>query len=77
MRGTLFLFLLLSFEGLGQKFSIVLGRPTDKSITASVLFDQNTDYYLEYGTSTGVYATKSSIYAGVNGVPEELSLIHI
>ena len=74
MRGTLFLFLLLSFAGLGQKFSVILGRPTDKSITASVLFDQNTDYYLEYGTSTGVYATKSSIYAGINGVPEEIDI---
>jgi phosphodiesterase/alkaline phosphatase D-like protein len=74
MRGALFLFLLLSFAGLGQKFSIILGRPTDKSITASVLFDQNTDYYLEYGTSSGVFATKSSIYAGASGVPEEIEI---
>jgi len=74
MRGTLFLFVLLSYSAVSQKFSVILGRPTDKSITASVVFDQNTDYFLEYGTSTGVYTTKSSIYAGVTGVPEEIEI---
>ena len=74
MRSILILMLVISFVCTGQKYSIILGRPTDKSITASVLLDQNSDYYLEYGTSAGVYGTKSAIYSGVATVPEEIEI---
>jgi len=46
----------------GQNFSIILGRPTDKSVTLSILFDQNTDYYIEYGTVPGVYGKTTTNY---------------
>ena len=42
-------------------FSIILGRPTNTTITANILFDQNVQFYLEYGTQTGVYSQTSSI----------------
>ena len=69
--------LVISFVCTGQKYSIILGRPTDKSITASVLLDQNSDYYLEYGTSTGVYGTKTAIYSGVATVPEDIEISNL
>ncbi len=47
---------------MGQNYSIILGRPTDKSISVSLLFDQNTDFYIEYGTSAQTYTKTSSTY---------------
>ncbi len=62
----LFFILLIACLGnhklLGQNYSIILGRPTDKSISVSLLFDQNTDFYIEYGTSTQTYNKTSSTY---------------
>jgi len=43
-----------------QNYSIILGRPTDKSISISLLFDQNADFYIEYGTSSQTYNKSSS-----------------
>jgi hypothetical protein len=31
-----------------QNKSIILGRPSDVAITASILFDQNVNFYLEF-----------------------------
>ena len=65
MRKLFFIFL-VAFLGnqklLGQNYSIILGRPTDKSISVSLLFDQNTDFYIEYGTSAQNYTKTSSTY---------------
>ena len=62
----LFFILLVACLGnqklLGQNYSIILGRPTDKSISVSLLFDQNTDFYIEYGTSAQTYTKTSSTY---------------
>jgi PKD repeat protein len=41
-------------------FGIVLGRPTDSSIAASVVADPGTDVYLEYGTASGAYSNQTS-----------------
>lgn len=49
------IFLLVSCSLSSQTYSIILARPTDKSITISILFDQNVDFYIEYGTSTNSY----------------------
>ena len=41
--------------------NIVLGRPTDRSITVNVLFTANQDaVYLEYGESTGAYGKQTA-----------------
>jgi hypothetical protein len=45
----------LTTQAHGQLPNIILGRPTDTSITASVQFTQDLEFYLEYGTQTGTY----------------------
>ena len=65
MRKLFFIFLVACLGNqklLGQNYSIILGRPTDKSISVSLLFDQNTDFYIEYGTSAQTYTKTSSTY---------------
>ena len=39
-----------------QTKSIILGRPTDKTVTASILFDQKVEHYIEYGSIQGQYS---------------------
>lgn len=74
-KNMLFLLLLsLAIKGVAQQQSIVLGRPTANSITASILFDQNMQYYLEYGTQSGNYTTTSIVYSNVLNVPDEIDL---
>jgi len=60
-----------------QQKSIILGRPTNTTITASILFDQNMQYYIEYGIQTGNYTNKTSIYNNVVNVPDEIDLINL
>ena len=72
--GKLLLLLLFPYLSFAQKYSIILGRPTDKTMTLSVLFDQNAEYFVEYGTQSGVYSTKTSVYADNASVPREFDL---
>jgi hypothetical protein len=54
--------------------SIVLGRPTDTSITVSVLFNSSMQFFIEYGTATGNYSfSTTSINHSLN-VPDEVDL---
>lgn len=43
-----------------QTYSIILGRPTDTCITASVMFDKEVDFYYEYGLSSGNYTQQTN-----------------
>ena len=52
-----------------QTHTIILGRPTDKSITPSIVFDANVDVYVEYGTSRGQYTNKTEPLTAKQGVP--------
>jgi hypothetical protein len=54
------------------QLNIVLGRPTDKSITASVMFDQQVDFYVDYGTQTGSYTGKITTITVTANKPEEI-----
>lgn len=45
-----------------QPQSIVLARPTDTSITASIMFKQVTIFYIEYSDLPGSYPQKSTNY---------------
>ncbi|MFM2135411.1 MAG: hypothetical protein RL021_811 [Bacteroidota bacterium] len=54
--------------------SVLLGRPTDQSITANVLFPQPTDFYLEYGVQNGVYPLSTPTFSNLSGVPREVTL---
>lgn len=60
-----------------QEKSIVLGRPTDTSITASILFDKNVYYYIEYGTVSGVYPLVTATYTNVPDTPDEIDLLNL
>lgn len=69
---------LLFFCGLSslkaQGYSIILGRPTDVSVTASVLFDQNVEFYFEYGTQSGNYPSNTATFTNVADTPDEIDL---
>ncbi len=57
--------------------SIVLGRPTDTSITASVLFDSTEDYYLEWGTASNSYPYQTVTYTNTVNVPDEVYMTNL
>lgn len=57
-----------------QNKSIILGRPTDTSITASVLLDQSGQFYIEYGTQSGLYEKATSSFANISTKPEEVDI---
>ena len=58
----------------GQTFTEILGRPTDKSITVSVLFDKVVDLYIVYGTTSGSYTDSTDQITSVSGTPDEIEL---
>jgi hypothetical protein len=60
-----------------QEKSIILGRPTDNAITASILFDQNVEYYLEYGVQSGTYTNVTTTYNNVANVPDEIDITNL
>lgn len=55
-------------------FSIILGRPTDTSITASVMFNQASQFYIEYGSQPGVYSQTTATYSAAAEIPDEIDL---
>lgn len=63
--------LLLAENWLIGAFSgnVVLGRPTDNSITASLLSDYAIEAYLQYGTQPGIYTSQTSVTTIMAGVP--------
>ncbi len=58
----------------GQTYSEILGRPTNNSITLSVLFDQHVDIYVEYGTISGSYPNSTSVITNVTNIPNQIEL---
>ena len=77
-KGFILIFILginkLSFS---QEKSIILGRPTNNSVTASILFNQNVQYYLEYGTVSGNYPMATAVFSNVLNVPDEIDLSNL
>lgn len=71
---TLLLSTFFSYSTFAQGYNIILGRPTDTSITASILFDNNTTFYLEYGLSSGTYTKQTSNFNALAGVPIEIDI---
>lgn len=57
-----------------QDFDIILGRPTNNSITISVLFTQNTSLQIQYGTTSGKYDKTTSKFNVQANVPSEIDL---
>lgn len=60
-----------------QNKSIILGRPTNNAITASILFDRNVQFYIEYGTQRGSYPLQTLVRIGMANVPDEIDLINL
>lgn len=60
-----------------QSYSEILGRPTDSSITMSVMFDQNMDAYWEYGTTSGVYTNTTPTISTLDSIPSEIDFINL
>lgn len=58
----------------GQNYTLILGRPTDNSVTMNVLFDQAADVYWEYGTVTGNYSKATEVTVASKDVPIEIEI---
>jgi len=54
--------------------STILGRPTDQSITLSVLAPAALEAFVEYGTVAGSYTGKTTVVSGAARVPFEIAL---
>lgn len=57
-----------------QNFTEILGRPTDTSITISILLDQKTEVYWEYGTVTGNYTKNTTTSVAEANIPLEVDI---
>jgi Secretion system C-terminal sorting domain/Calcineurin-like phosphoesterase len=67
---SLLLISILSTQSVSAQLnSIILGRPTDTSMTASIMFDQNADFYLQFGSQSGVYTDSTSVVSCNAGTP--------
>ncbi len=71
IRATFFLvlFAVLYNHSFAQTHTIILGRPTDVSITASVVFDTDVELQVEYGTTKGSYLQTTKSISAKKGVP--------
>ena len=78
MKTILKLFLVIIFIGCNlvnaQNYNEILGRPTDTSITVSVMFDQTVSLYLVYGTVSGVYTDSTTTISNTINKPDEIVL---
>jgi hypothetical protein len=54
--------------------TLILGRPTDRSITASLLWDRDAQVFLEYGTEPHTYRQRSAALSLEAGLPRNLTL---
>jgi len=73
-----FIFFIAGFHILsGQNYNEILGRPTDVSVTVSVLFDRAVDLYIEYGTASGVYPGSTPQLSNVINTPDEIDLLNL
>jgi phosphodiesterase/alkaline phosphatase D-like protein len=52
-------------------FNIILGRPTNKSVTANIIPDHDVEFYVEYGTTSGSYISQTTTYTGTADQPIE------
>ncbi|MBK7879858.1 MAG: T9SS type A sorting domain-containing protein [Saprospiraceae bacterium] len=57
-----------------QTKSIILGRPTDKTVTASILFDQKVEHYIEYGSIQGQYSMLTPTISNQANSPDEVEI---
>jgi hypothetical protein len=57
--------------------SVLLGRPTDKSVTINIIAQAGMEAYVEYGTVSEFYAQQSATSKSQNGEPIEILLSNL
>lgn len=57
-----------------QTINLVLGRPTDTSITISLMLDKNSSIYFQLGTSSKNYTINTTNYSVNAGQPTEIEV---
>jgi hypothetical protein len=60
-----------------NNYNEILSRPTNSSVTSSIIFNQITDFYIEYGSASGVYGSSTSQYSAITGVPVETEISNL
>lgn len=70
----LLFFVCNSTDLFSQSKSIILGRPTDNSVSASILFDQDVDYFLEFGTQSGQYTNNTITFSILHDQVNEVDM---
>ena len=64
----------LSLDMPAHPVDVVLGRPTQRSITASMLAYQDSEAYIEFGTQAGVHSNKTTTRTLTKNQPAEILL---
>ncbi|MFZ4740940.1 MAG: T9SS type A sorting domain-containing protein [Bacteroidales bacterium] len=72
-----FIFFIISVNLNAQTFNEILGRPTNNSITMTILFDQKTDVYWEYGTVSGSYNNITTTYIAQKDTTLKVDFINL
>jgi hypothetical protein len=69
-------FLMIGLQSVSkaQQYDVILGRPTNNSITVSVMFYQNTDLIIDYGTQPSNYSQSSPSYSLQTKLPNDIEL---
>ena len=70
-RGFIAILLLVIYANSisAQDYSIILGRPTDTSMTANIMFDLSGQFYLKWGTQSGTYIDSTALLTYTARVP--------
>jgi hypothetical protein len=76
MRFVVFFAFVVWFVGhaYAQNYTVILGRPTDQSVTANILFDQSVVLKVEFGTVTGVYTSVTAEFTASQNEPKAVVL---
>ncbi len=62
------------FSNLSAEFNIILGRPTDNSITMSLFSEKDVTVNIQYGTTAGKYNIKTSDIALKGNTPQSIDI---
>ena len=57
-----------------KKYTEILGRPTNSSVSMSILFDEQTDVYWEYGMTSGAFNLSTATYSAAKDIPLEVDI---
>ena len=64
-------------NSIGQSYTEILGRPTPTSVTMNILFDQDVEAFLEYGTQPGNYHLTTPTLNTKKDVPSEVDMANL